>query len=91
MIVTSITDQKIEGPRLHIADPELYFFKEVLCLTEEEIHYVFEDAMNFFNYTYGLDFSHSPPDEEYHRYLENANMFPAVTTKEINYISTSNS
>ena len=90
VIVGSI-DQTVEDPQIFIEDPKLYFFKEVLHFQEEEIHHVFEDAINFFNYTYGLDFSHVPPNEEYHRYLENAKMFPAVAKKNINFIATANS
>ena len=89
VIVASI-DQTVENPRLYIEDPKLYFFKEVLHFQEEEIHHVFEDAISFFNYTFGLDFSHSPPDEGYHRYLENAKMFPAILRNDINYIATAN-
>ena len=90
MIVYSI-DQTVEDPRVVIEDPKLYFFKKVLRLQEEEIHHVFEDAIDFFNYTFGLDFSNSPPNEEYQRYLENAKMFPAVAQKNINFIATANS
>ena len=89
VIVGSI-DQTVEDPNVFDEDPKLYFFKEVLHFREEEIHRVFEDAINFFNYTYGLDFSGSPPDEEYHRYLDNAMMFPAVLQKDVNFIATAN-
>ena len=90
VIVGSI-DQTVDTQTFLIEDPKLYFFKEVLHLQEEEIHHVFEDAINFFNDTFGLDFSHSPPNEEHLRYLENAIMFPAVLPKDFNFIATSNS
>ena len=88
-IVASI-DQIVEDPEIHIEDPRLIFFKKVLRFQEEEIYHIFEDAINFFNYTFGLDFSGSPPTEEYHRYLENAILFPFVLRKDINYIATAN-
>ena len=84
-------DQTFEDANIHIEDTELYFFRKVLHLQEDEIYNVFEDAINFFNYTFGLDFSHSPPNREYQRYLENAKMHAVVTHKDINYIATSNS
>ena len=90
-VFVSSIDQTVEDLNIHIEDPNLSFFKEILHLQEEEIHHVFEDAINFFNYTFGLDFSHSPPDEEHRRYLEIAKMFPAVVRKDINLIATANS
>ena len=90
-VVVASIDQTFEDPDIYVADSELIFFKKALKLREEEIHHVFEDAMDFFNYTYGLDFSASPPNEEYHRYLENADMHPYALRKDVNNIATANS
>ena len=84
-------DQTVEDPHVYIEDPKLDFFKNVLHLQEEEIQHVFEDAMNFFNYTFGLDFSDSTPNEENTRHLGNAKMSPVVLRKDVNLIATSNS
>ena len=91
-VIVATIDQTVafEDGNFHIEDPKLYYFRNVLRLQEEEISHIFEDAMNFFNYTYGLDFSESPPNEENQRFLENAIMFPAVTHKDVNYIATAN-
>ena len=37
VVIVGSTDQTFEDPQIYIADPELYFFKEVLHLKEEEI------------------------------------------------------
>ena len=89
-VIVSSIDQTFEDPEIHIEDPKLSFFKRVLHFEEEEIHYVFEDAINFFNHTFGLDFSDSLPIEEYHRYIENAIMLPFVLRKDVNYVATAN-
>ena len=90
VIVASI-DQTVEDPVAHIEDPKLLFLRKGLHFEEEEIKHVFDDAINFFNSTFGLDFSDSPPNEENQRYLENALMYTFVLRKDINYIATANS
>ena len=90
-VVVETLDETVEDQKIHIDDPKLYFFKKILRLQEEEIHHVFEDAINFFNYTFGLDFSNVPPNEENQRYLENAKMYTYVKKKDINFIATANS
>ena len=90
-VIVATIDQTVEDQNIHIEDPELYFFNKVLHLQEEEIHNVFEDAMNFFNYTFGLNFFDSPPTEENHRYLDNAKMSPVIKRKDINFFATANS
>ena len=91
VIVGSI-DQTVEDLELgNIQDPELLFFRRTLRFREEEIQHVFEDAINFFNDTFGLDFSNSPPNEANQRYIQNAIMYPVVLHENINYIATANS
>ena len=83
VIVASI-DQKVEDPIVHIEDPELLFFRKGLHFEEDEIYHVVEEAITFFNYTFGLDFSDSPPDAANNRNLENAIMYPFVLRQDIN-------
>ena len=89
VIVGSI-DQTNDFPAISRDDPKLLFFRKRLNFQEDEINHVFEDAMNFFNYTFGLDFSDSPPNEENIRYLENAKMYPAIVHENLNFIATAN-
>ena len=90
VFVASI-DQTIDDPsQFHHDDPELTFLKEVMRFTEEEITHIFEDAMNFFNYTFGLDFSASAPNEQNEHFFENAKMSPFFLSKDLNYIVTAN-
>lgn len=72
---TFINDRLITFP-FDTSDPELHHFRETLKLTEEEIEQVTQDAMEFFNKTYGLDFSKSPIDAAGRRHFENATMTP---------------
>ena len=89
-VIVGSVDQTIEELDLISEDPELLFFRKGLHFQEDEINHVFEDAINFYNYTFGLDFSDSPPNEENIRYLENAIMYPFILRKGINYIATAN-
>ena len=84
-------DQTVDiQTELHHDDPELSFFREVMQFQDEEIHHIFEDAINFFNYTFGLDFSTATPNEQHEIVLENAKMTPFVLDENINYIATAN-
>ena len=89
-VIVGSVDETVEGLDFISEDLELLFFRKGLHFDEEEIHHVFEDAMDFFNNTFGLDFSVSPPNEYNIRYLENAIMYPFILRKEINYIATAN-
>ena len=46
VIVTSL-DQTVEDPRIRVADPKLIFFKKALRLHEDELYYIFQDALHF--------------------------------------------
>ena len=48
------------------------------------------DAINFFNNTYGLDFSASPPNENYQRSIKDAVMSPYILFDHIEYFVTMN-
>ena len=53
-------------------DPGLTFFRDVLRFTEPEIERATQDALNFFNTRFGLDFSNIEPDELGRRVIQNA-------------------
>ena len=89
-VFVSGTEQTIDTPEIHPADPDLFFFKNVMRFTEEEIYHIFEDAINFFNSTFGIDFSASPPNEQNERFFENAIMSPFNTSEDINFLVTAN-
>ena len=57
-----------------VPDPEMTFFKEVLGFRENDIQHAIDDAIKFFNKSYGLDFSLSPPNEQGGYVFENARM-----------------
>ena len=91
VFVTSI-QQVVDDPRTFMRhdDPELTFFKSVMKFDDDEINYVTEDAIDFFNYTYGLDFSNSPPDEQNQRFLDNARMAPYRLRRSVSNFATAN-
>ena len=45
-------------------DPDLVFYREVLCYTEEEIYRDREAAMQFYEDMYGLDFTSIEPNDQ---------------------------
>ena len=55
-----VIDQRV-GPQRLISDPEETFFRNDMGLRDSDIQHVFQDAVKFFNETYGLDFSNSQP------------------------------
>ena len=52
--VVAMIDQNIDAPITAADDPQL---TEVLRFRDEAIQHTIEDAMKFFNETYGVDFS----------------------------------
>ena len=66
-------EQNISSVRL-INDREQTFFKYDMGLRDDEIEHVFEDAIKFYNETYGLDFSDAKPNEQMECLFENAKM-----------------
>ena len=75
-VFTATIDQTIDDPAVFMDDPELTFFKTELKFRDSDIKHTIDDAIQFFNNTYGLDFSNSPPNEKNQRFLPNARMNP---------------
>ena len=71
-----------------VDDPELSFFKTYLGFKDSDIQHTIDDAIQFFNNTFGLDFSNSPPNEKNERFLQNAKMNPFMISPDIDYIVT---
>ena len=71
----ALADQAL--PAAQEFDPNLTYFREVLRFTEEEIEQQTQNAIQFFNATYGLDFSQSQPDAQGQRFYQNATFFPS--------------
>ena len=58
-LFVGIIDQDIDSPSFLQADPDLIFFKEILKFRGDAIQHTFNDAIKFFNESFGLDFSSS--------------------------------
>ena len=71
-----------------VEDPELSFFKTYLKFRDSDIQHTIDDTIRFFNNTFGLDFSDSPPNEKNERFLQNAKMGPFMISPDIDYIVT---
>ena len=68
-------DQTIDSPDAFVvADPEYTFFKEVLGFRDDDIQHTIGDAIKFFNESYGLDFSLSPPNDQNEYFYQNAKL-----------------
>ena len=51
----AVMDQDIDAPdATYAADPELTFFKDVMMFRGDTIQHTFDDAIKFFNESYGL-------------------------------------
>ena len=87
----AVTDQNIDAPDAFIvADPELTFFKEVLGFRDIIIEQTFDNAIKFFNKSYGLDFSLSPPTDQNEYFYQNARLSPFRIADNIDYLVTLN-
>ena len=73
-----------------IIDSDLSFFKDIMLFTDKEIESVTQDAVDFFNTRFGLDFSQSTPDALGQRAFENATLAPFFLSPEIQYTITFN-
>ena len=74
-----IMDQNIDNPSgFTVEDPQLTFFRDIMKFRDDAIQHTFEDAFKFFNETYGLDFSLSPPTDQ-NEYI----LLPECTTESI--------
>ena len=59
-----------------LVDTNLTFFREVLGFDDAEIEQETQNALQFFNERFGLDFSQSEPNEQGIRFFENATLQP---------------
>ena len=90
-VFTATLDQTLDSPGLAQADPEFTFFKRYMKFRDEAIQHVTDDAIRFFNESYGLDFSSSAPNEQNERFFENAKMNPHIIPPDtINFVVRSN-
>jgi hypothetical protein len=55
-------------------DHDLTFFREVMKFRDAQIQHTIDDAFKFFNDSFGLDFSVSPPNDYNQYFYENAVM-----------------
>ena len=84
-------DLLIDAPNAFVVpDHELTFFKEVLGFRDDAIQHTLEDAFKFFNETYGLDFSLSPPTDQNVYFYQNAILIPYRLADDIDYQVTLN-
>ena len=82
---TEVIDQTVDDPNYVIGDPEMKFFKEIMGFRDNDIQHAFDDAIQFFNETYGLDFSLSPPNAQNEYFFENAKMRVFQFREDIHY------
>ena len=81
----AIIDQTLDQPILLDDDPDLTFLRDVVKFNDDEVDFVTQNAIEFFNDVYGLDFSLSTPNEQNERFFENARMYPFILRDEIEY------
>ena len=67
-------EQTVDDLDVLINDHEQMFFKEVMGFRDVDIQHAKDDALKFFNETYGLDFTLATPNEENEYVLENARL-----------------
>ena len=67
-------------------DTELVYYRKVLRFTEQEIDQEREAAMQFFNDTYGLDFTNIQPNQQRQRVLGNATFEPFMFSINNTYV-----
>ena len=87
----AIIDQNIDNPRhIHVDDPQLTFFRDIMKFRDDAIQHTLEDAIKFFNETYGLDFFLSPPTDQNEYFYQNAQLSPFTLSDDIDYLVTLN-
>ena len=82
---TAVIDQTVDDPNYIIGDPEMKFFKEIMGFRDNDIQHAFDNAIQFFYETYGLDFSLSPPNAQNEYFFENAKMSVFRFREDIHY------
>ena len=67
-----------------VPDPNYTFYREILRFTDAQMEQEVENAIQYYNTQFGLDFSDAEPNELGQRFVENAtfqfNFFPANFT-----------
>ena len=89
-VFTATSGQMADKPVPFDDDPEFYFFKNIMKFRDEAIQHTTEDAIEFFNDSYGLDFFGSTPNAQNERFFQNARMNPFILNPDIRYTVTSN-
>ena len=90
-IFTGTIDGVVDNPNdVYVDDPELTHFKDHMKLKDSDIQHTVEDAMKFFNNTFGLDFSDTVPDEKNEYLLPNARMKSYILSSHVNFIISDN-
>ena len=90
-VFTATLDQIIDAPSTIIPDPELTFFTRYMQFRDEAIQHFTDDAIRYFNQTFGLDFSNSAPNRQNERFFENAKMSPFIVPPDTtNFVVNSN-
>ena len=74
-IFTATIEQTTSTLPALMDDPELIHLKTYLKFRDTDIQHTTDDAIQFFNNTFGLDFSDSP-NQKNERFFQNAKMSP---------------
>ena len=74
--IVLLGDGTVSADEVQGNDPGLSFFREAIGFNDAGVEQVIEDAMNFFQSNYGLDFSQSEPNQLGERVYMNATFFP---------------
>ena len=77
-VFTASLDQTLDSPEIAKDDPELTFFKTIMQFRDAAIQHIADDAIQFFNDRFGVDFSDSTPNQQNERFFENAKMSPFI-------------
>ena len=75
-VIASVTDLVVLASSLQFADPEMRFYTNILCFTTEEINQEMENAIQYFNTQFGLNFSNIEPNDTNQRLLPTAAFGP---------------
>ncbi len=68
-----------------VPDSDYTYFRDIMLFSEEEIKRVTQDAIEFFDTKFGLDFSQSIPNAQGQRAFENAVLEPFIMPSEFRY------
>ena len=86
-----VIEQNIDSPDAFIVpDPELTFLKGVMKIRDGVIQNIISNSIKFFNETFGLDFSLSPPNDQNEYVYQNATLRLFKVAENIEYTVTLN-